>query len=148
MKRMDKLRRAQTVNAMFGAFDIAPCYNAFNERCNELADFIETNYYEKPRSADGTPVDLCSEWYGEDGQKWHVVGYRAGGHNVIASTNTPLNHPKPLRSKWLRKTKPDTFKEIIQEAICKDPLAVLQRDIDELIRRCEELAKEGGGNND
>ena len=135
MNTIDKLHKAQSVSEILDAFGVNGAVGTLKENANDIADFIKANYYEKPRSADGTPVDIGSEWYGEDGRKWHVMGYRAGRCNITAS-DTPCSQPKPLRSKWLLKDKPDSWSSIIDDAIS---LTDTKKKAD-LIERCKRLA--------
>lgn len=101
---------------------------------------------------DGWPIALGDYRYGEDGERWRIVGI---GEKYVWGNQPAKGGQKRLKPEWLTKECPDSWERIIIDAM--DTLAIQycvnrglevnpagenrETKIADLVHRCEKLAR-------
>lgn len=114
-----------------------------------IADSIEEHYVELPTDKDGKQLYIGSTVYDKNGNIYHVHGLSDGKFNVFLSKlGEGKDCAKLYRSQDFTKEKPDTWEQIIRDAIshgfddrseCSEPT---DETAAQLIERCRKLAGE------
>lgn len=123
-----------------------------------IADSVEKYYVETPVDKDGNLLRIGQFVYAKDGTAYFVHGFSSGKRNVFLSEAErdygagSKASAKPYNSKEFTLNKPDSWKQIIEDAFMEgmsfitedsdEPVLKTGCSKDELIARCRKLAGE------
>ena len=99
----------------------------------------------------GEPIGLGDYRYGEDGERWRIVGI---GERYVWGNCAPEGGQKRLKPGWLTKEEPDRWERIITDAMDTLPMQYCasrgltvkpagenrETKVADLVRRCKKLA--------
>lgn len=76
----------------------------------KIAKRVEKEYVPVPLGKDGKPLEVGRHYFGKDGRRWTVLGFKPGAYDVVGECDEEVN--AYLKGCWLSVERPDTQERI------------------------------------